>query len=479
MDAKTVVDRILPLVKPDPEEREAVVKAAETVRREVENELKDVAPDARVELIGSIARDTWLPGTSDADVFCVFPRDVDLNEIVETTLDIGSRVIRKLGGEPREDYAHHPYVTGKIEVNGVPLKVDIVPCYDSPPDDPKTPVDRTPHHNRYVLENLKDPDEVRLLKAFLKTIRAYGAEARVKGFSGYLCEVLVIHYGSFLNVLKSAADVWRPGYVIDPRGFVGEVYEDHDEVRERFEDQDPALIVLDPVDPGRNVAAALSRRQLARFIVAARMFLERPKEEAFIPRKPPRLAAHEVVGVAETGHLVGLKVILPEAPEDVYWPQLEKTSRSTVKRLEDAGFRVRRWTVHAEEDENVGYILIETEERELAPEEWRTGPEGWAQPERTAGFADAHGKFWFDEDGNMCARVKRNALEVESVLSELEGADEHFLLSWGFGKDVARASDGEVRVLTAGDIASLVSGLKPSPELDEFFRGDVISRLFG
>ncbi|NPB01278.1 MAG: CCA tRNA nucleotidyltransferase [Methanopyri archaeon] len=478
MEAKTIIDRVLPLVKPDPEERDAVTKAAETVRREVENELKEVAPEARVELIGSIARDTWLPGTSDADVFCVFPRDVDLDEIVEVTLKVGSRVIRRLGGEPREDYAHHPYVTGKVKVDGVPLEVDIVPCYDSPPDDPKTPVDRTPHHNRYVLENLEDPDEVRLLKAFLKTIRAYGAEARVKGFSGYLCEVLVIHYGSFLDVLKSAADVWRPGYVVDPRGFVGDVYEDHDEVREKFEDQNPALIVLDPVDPDRNVAAALSRRQLARFVVAARMFLERPTEGAFIPRKPQRLAAYEVIGVAETGHLVGLEVVLPDAPEDVYWPQLEKTARSTVKRLEDAGFRVRRWTVHAEEDRGLGYVLIETEERELAPEEWRAGPEGWAQPERTTGFADAHGKFWFDEDGRMRARVKRNALKVEDVLSGLEGADEHFLLSWGFGKDIAKASTGEVKVLKAEDVASLVLELEPSPELDEFFRGDVISRLF-
>ncbi len=472
------VERAKEFLRPDPEEREKTLGAAELVKREVEAELLDRDPDARVELIGSLARDTWLPGTSDVDVFCIFPPDRDLEDVVETTLEVGKRVVRKLGGDPREDYAHHPYVTGEVKVNDVTLEVDIVPCFDSPPDDPLTPVDRTPHHHRFVVKNLDDPDEVRLLKAFLRAIRAYGAEARVRGFSGYLCEVLVITYGSFLDVLRDAAERWRPGFVIDPVGYVGDVYDNHDEVREAFEDQDPALIVLDPVDPGRNVAAAVSRRQLARFIVAARSFLDRPTIRAFTGIEPYPVGPEEVEGIRSTACLVGLEVRLPDVVEDIYWPQLEKTARNTAKRLEDSGFEVRRWVVHAEEDRGKGYILLELEEDKLAPTEWRTGPEGWALPDRTEGFARAHGRFWFDREGRMCARPKRNALKPEDVLSELEGADEHFLLSWGFGKDLAKESDGKVRVLRPDDLASEVPELSPSPELDEFFRGDVICRIF-
>ena len=38
----------------------------------------------------------------------------------------------------------------------------------------------------------------------------HGSEFKVGGFAGYLCELLIIHYGTFLNVLKYAADEWKP-----------------------------------------------------------------------------------------------------------------------------------------------------------------------------------------------------------------------------------------------------------------------------
>src|SRR5438552_17227255 len=76
-------------------------------------------------------------------------------------------------------------------------------------------VDRTPLHVDYVLGHVKQgqQNDVRLLKAWAEGIGVYGAEATVLGFSGYLCELLILKYASFRGVLDSSLS-WRPGTVI-------------------------------------------------------------------------------------------------------------------------------------------------------------------------------------------------------------------------------------------------------------------------
>jgi tRNA nucleotidyltransferase (CCA-adding enzyme) len=60
--------------------------------------------------------------------------------------------------------------------------------------------DRTPFIH-YVKKRLGKTlqDDVRLLKKFMQGIKVYGAEIKTGGFSGYLCELLILHYGSFAN----------------------------------------------------------------------------------------------------------------------------------------------------------------------------------------------------------------------------------------------------------------------------------------
>ncbi len=53
--------------------------------------------------------------------------------------------------------------------------------------------------------SLKMRGEVRLLKKFMKGIGVYGAEIKTGGFSGYLCELFVLHYGSFVKTLEAFA----------------------------------------------------------------------------------------------------------------------------------------------------------------------------------------------------------------------------------------------------------------------------------
>ena len=42
----------------------------------------------------------------------------------------------------------------------------------------------------------------------MKGVGVYGAEIRVGGFSGYLCELLTLSFGSFTDILKAVSD-WK------------------------------------------------------------------------------------------------------------------------------------------------------------------------------------------------------------------------------------------------------------------------------
>ena len=46
------------------------------------------------------------------------------------------------------------------------------------------------------------------------------------------------------------------------------------------------LVIVDPVDKGRNVASAVQPQKLYNFIGAARAFLKKPAEDFFYPPKP-------------------------------------------------------------------------------------------------------------------------------------------------------------------------------------------------
>ena len=93
------------------------------------------------------------------------------------------------------------------------INVDIVPAYKiKNAEERGTAVDRTQLHNEFVNSNLnvRQRDEVRVLKAFLKAHGIYGAEARIEGFSGYLCELLIYHYGTFANLVTAMANLKLP-----------------------------------------------------------------------------------------------------------------------------------------------------------------------------------------------------------------------------------------------------------------------------
>src|SRR5659263_142353 len=172
-----------------------------------------------------------------------------------------------------ERYAEHPYIHAVLDG----FEVDLVPAFKVERGaDIRSAVDRTPFHNSYVSSRIQgSEDEILLLKQFQKGLGVYGSELNTRGFSGFLAELLVIQYGLFENVLKAACN-WKAGIIID--------IEKHGTLIHR----DP-LIMIDPTDPERNVAAALSLDNMCVFIDKACEFLEKPDEKYFKVQIPSPL----------------------------------------------------------------------------------------------------------------------------------------------------------------------------------------------
>lgn len=367
MSAKVrdVCGKILGSVTPDEEEGQRISRLASDVRDRLAGEARKVGLEAEVEVGGSVAKGTWLRGEADVDIFMLLPPSLGRGVLEGECLEVAKRA---LGEWPwRERYAEHPYLEAFVE--GV--TVNVVPCYYVKRGAWISAADRSPFHTAYVRSRLVDQDlsgEMRLLKRFMRGVGAYGAEIRVGGFSGYLCELLVINYGSFLGVLEGAS-TWRRGEVIDVEGLYGGRPE---EARVMF---DAPLIVVDPVDRNRNVAAAVAEERLAEFVFASRGFLKAPSERFFYPPETAPLEASELVKRlrGRGSDLVLLTFTQGGLVPDVLWGQLYKTLRSVRGLLERHDFRVIRASAWSDE-EGLNALIFEVESSVLPSSKRHVGP---------------------------------------------------------------------------------------------------------
>ncbi len=314
-------------------------------------------------IVGSIARDTWIRGDRDLDVFMLFSPDLPREELETAGLGLAKKITESVGGTYREKYAEHPYINASIDG----LDVDIVPCYAVPDAAAiRSAVDRTPFHTRYIKERIKTLiDDVLLLKQFAKNGGIYGSDQMTEGFSGYLCELLVYHYGGFIPLLTSASD-WWPGVLID--------ISDH-----RTKTFHEPLIVVDPVDPGRNVSASVSLTRMCEFIELCRGYLERPGEQFFFLPGPHPGSLEQAKKLVEKRRTSIYTLTFPTPPyiEEIIVPQLRKSLDAISALLVRHEFVVNRAAYCMQKDRSM--LLFELLTDSLPPVTRHFGPPLWAR----------------------------------------------------------------------------------------------------
>lgn len=418
MKMDEILSDVLEEIKPTEEDRKRLEDTSDRLLKRIRKEVSDLGYTAEPMIVGSSARGTWIKDEKDIDIFLLFPEDLPREELEERGLEIGRNVSEDKG---TEQYAEHPYIRAKID----DFDIDVVPCYDiDDPSDIQSAVDRSPHHQDYVKENLNPEmaEQVLLLKKFLKGIDAYGSELEVHGFSGYLCELLILRFGSFRELVESAAD-WDTEKVLsfgDDR--------DEEDLLEAF----PAhpLVFIDPVDPSRNVAAAVSRRNYARFVRACQDFLRDPTEKFFFP-EPPTPTKEEMRGTMDSR---GTKIFMvhlrapSELVPDIVYPQLRKTRRAIIREIEDSDFEVLRSGVWFEEGEAA--IILEFKFHELPEVREHVGPPLGVDPRPfVEKYLDSRERIagpFVNGDGRLIFELKRELTQAGEALQEALESPEGF-----------------------------------------------------
>jgi tRNA nucleotidyltransferase (CCA-adding enzyme) len=415
-------ERVLRKILPSAEEDRRIQGVVRDVMRILETRIAAKGLRAKPLLVGSVAKGVHLTGT-EIDIFVAFPPETPREVLEREGLALGD-ILEK----PVRMYAEHPYTRGWY--GG--FEVEIVPCYRiTDATQRMSAVDRTPLHVDYVLGHVKDgqTNEIRLLKAWSEGIGVYGAEAKVLGFSGYLCELLVLKNGSFRGVLEASLS-WRPGTIL------------------AFE-RPPAraftepLVVIDPVDPNRNVASAVGVEQLATLVHAAREYLASPSERFFFPRplRPLPLAKLRTLARTRGAGLLAISIPAPAITEDVLYPQLRKAHRSFVELLHRQGFHLfdSRFDVVGKE----ALFLLQLSVASLPRASRHEGPPVWVKNGKA--FLDKWrrsprtmaGPYIFGE--RWAVDVTREATTAESLVKA----------KWkdlGLGKDLEKAARRSLRI---------------------------------
>ena len=327
---KTLFDEVLERIRPDENETTKINKIYNNLKNEITKQNLDSL------IVGSIAKGTNLKG-ADIDLFIRFDEDTDLKSE-------GLKVAREILTDGKELYAQHPYLRGEIEGIGI----DLVPCYaikDS--SNSISAVDRTPFHTKWVTENIAGKeDEVRLAKQFLKGAGAYGANAAIGGFSGYLVEILIIRYENFENLVRKIS-LWKPPIIIE-------------DVKNAPK---AAMMIKDPVDERRNVSAGVTLKGLGTAILAAKGFLNNPTLDFFFPKNKIRKSK----GIVTTVTLPH-----PGGNEETVLPWLQRQGRKINKAIAD--FEPIAWNANLG---NNCFLVFETATVELPDIVSHKGPPPW------------------------------------------------------------------------------------------------------
>jgi len=404
---------VLKKVTPSQSEKKKVLSLAANLVEQVKTAAKKARVDVEVRVEGSVAKDTWLREEPEIDIFMRLPISTRREAFGTVCLKIAKEATK--GFRQVERFAEHPYLEAFVNST----RVNIVPCYRVKPGKWVSATDRTPFHTDYVKPRLNEPlrSEIRLLKRFMKGMGVYGAEIKVGGFSGYLCELLILNYNSFLEVLKAAADL-RNAWLID--------YESYYKGRENelpkiFEEP---LAVVDPVDKGRNVASAVRKERLIELIAASRSLLQKPSLEFFYPRETKALTTKQLLNEIQKRRstLVFIKFGRVKAVPDVLWGQLYKTQRSLRKMLEKNDFHVIRDSVWSNEQE-LNMLIYEVEHDKLPLVKKHLGPPIRKKTE-CENFLRKHmgssgtvsGPYL--EDGRWVVEIRRKHNDVVALLSE-------------------------------------------------------------
>ncbi len=343
---KTIISKISKTVIPSKTIEKSKELIANLAYGLVKKEIEKYVEVMDLEFGGSFAKGTWLAKDADIDIFIRFKKNTSEEKFEKISKKIGFDALKKYF--PYVRYSQHPYVEAKIRNT----KINVVPFYDVEIGEWKSAADRSPFHTKFMEKSLtaKMRNEVKVLKMFLKSNGIYGAEIAKQGFSGYVSEVLILEFRSFENLIKSISK-------IEEKHIIGNT-------SKKFE---TSIVVIDPIDRNRNLAAAISDENVGKFILISRAFKQNPSLEFFKKQKSK-------ISKTYWDNLLVIKFDYEIRSPDIIWGQIKRATSTLAIQLELGGFTVLRSKSHTDELKEA-YLLFFLESTKISRIYQKNGPE--------------------------------------------------------------------------------------------------------
>ena len=378
---------VIPTKKLEQEKSRVATIAFDLVYRQVSKYPQIV----QVEFGGSYAKGTWLPEKADIDIFLKFKKTTPEKKFSEIAKKIGFAAMKKY--KPYVRYSEHPYV--EAHVKGT--RVNVVPCYDVPKGKWQSAADRSSFHTAFMLESLTGQmkNDVRLLKEFLKCNSVYGAEIAKEGFSGYVAEVLIWNFGSFEDVIKKIAKLKRNQIIGD--------------ASKKF---DTPIVIMDPIDDKRNLAAAISTENIGKLVLVCREFLKKPSASFF----KPKLSSKKVLRNSFV-----VKFNYKARSPDIIWGQIKRAASALSTQMEVEGFTVLRHMAFTDE-KNEACLIFEFDSLDIPKDMIHEGPEFFSEADSESFIAKNSKKselMWINNKGKILSLQKRKHSNAKLFLQDL------------------------------------------------------------
>ena len=389
----------------------------------VSNECDKYAEVRSIQFGGSYAKGTWTPGKIDVDIFVKLKKSISEKKFSNLGKKIGFNALKKY--KPYVRYSEHPFV--EALVNGT--LVNVVPCYDVKKGEWKSAADRSTFHTEFMNEKLTGQmkNDISLLKCMMKSNGIYGAEIANQGFSGYVTEVLVYYFGSFSNVIKEISKIKKNGRIGNsPRRF------------------DSPIVIIDPIDNNRNLGAAISMKNLSKFVLLSRSYLKKPSLSYFKNKKSKSYKQNELAK-----NILVINFPYESRSRDIIYGQLKRAANSIESQLTQEGFRILRNDSMIYDDDKAA-ILIFLEDVVINKNQIKMGPEFFVD-EHSNKFIQVNAKksklIWIDKHGNLQSLQKRNYNDAKLFLNTMLKKN---LTKFGIPKGLQRDFEKQFSV-TAGD----------------------------
>ncbi|MBY9000371.1 MAG: hypothetical protein KGD64_05620 [Candidatus Heimdallarchaeota archaeon] len=273
---KKVEQQVIEVIQVQWERHEEIRELLFILKEKILLDLNSLGFVGRVEVQGSFVRKTYLGEDEVYDLLLILPQTEKAK--VHQILDSLAKRLRK--DRIKKSLLEVKKRTGKIphlRITAEDEQVNLFVCFEVTPGESQISIfDYVPMHSQYVLTHMQENEriEVLLLKKFMKTIRVYRNEIGAVGFNGYLCELLILFYGSFWETIKGISS-WRPRTVIDVKRKKEQI-EDVDSLTSEMLLRYYPLYVHDPLNPKDNVAADVSILQFMSLIAAANTYKFNP-----------------------------------------------------------------------------------------------------------------------------------------------------------------------------------------------------------